>query len=219
MIRLLCILLLLANIAHYAWRTVKGDVAQDTDTTEVPTGPPLVLLSEREEALLTATDVDLSGGALGETSCFSLGPFSNQADMRRAFNVMAPYAERSRQRQTVETRDRGYWVYLPAVENREEALQTAQDLAVTGLRDYYVVTVGEQENTISLGLFREEENARRRQSALQTLGFDAQIARRTEETVNYWLDYSRLPESTPPWELVVASNAGVEHRPIPCFRG
>ena len=65
MIRLLCILLLLANIGHYAWRTVKGDVAQDAEATEVPTGPPLVLLSEREEALLTATDVDLSGRCAG----------------------------------------------------------------------------------------------------------------------------------------------------------
>ena len=221
-VRLIFLLLLLANIGYYGWRVTQardaaatgGAVAVQPLPQDVPR---LKLLREREQELLAAQHTGEAAAAAGVTNCFSLGPFSNQADLRRAFNMMASSVDRSRQRQTVEVQDRGFWVYLPAMETREEALRVARDLSVAGLRDYYVVTAGEQENTISLGLFRQEENARRRQAALQQLGFDAQVARRSEESLVYWLDYARMPDTEPPWERVVASSPGVERRPIQCF--
>ncbi|MDX1570989.1 MAG: SPOR domain-containing protein [Xanthomonadales bacterium] len=219
----LLFLALLANLAYYGWHTRGGRITEPPARSSSPPPPAhlpeLVLLEERERELLEQGEVRLgrSGGPV--SNCFTLGPFSNQADLRRAFNAIAPHIEKSRQRQTVETVDRGFWVYLPAVPTREDALRVARDLNAAGLRDYYVVTAGEQENTIALGLFRQEENARRRLAALKSLGFeDAEMDRRSEETLSYWLDYARLPDAAPPWERIVASGSGMEHRPIPCFR-
>lgn len=218
--RLVFFLLLLANVGYFGWESYQAQSTRPAGPTTQPIAsdaPTLTLLSEREEQLLASsagTDISL---APGESACFSLGPFVTQADLRRAFNVIAPFVERSRQRQTVETRDRGYWVYLPAMPTREEALAVARELAVIGLRDYYVVTSGDEENTLSLGLFREEHNARRRQSALRSLGFEAEMARRSEESINYWLDYAEAADQSPPWERVVASNNGVNRQPVHCF--
>jgi len=189
-----------------------------TQNQALPQGPRLVMLKEREQQLLaraSENEVETSGI---DTGCFSIGPFQTQADVRLAFNTLASFVEKSRQRQLNQTQDRGFWVYLPAVETREQALGLARDLAAVGISDYYVVTAGDQENTVSLGLCREEGKARRRQASLNTLGFDARVAQRTEETVVYWLDYSVAFDKIPPWERVVASRTGLDRRQIQCFR-
>jgi hypothetical protein len=218
LIRTLFFLLLAGNIGFYSWQVVYPRQSAAPAPVTDPGVAKLQLLREREQELQLSTTNNVSPALLGDTNCFSLGPFLTQADLRRGFNTIAPFIEKSQQRQSVQTRDRGYWVYLPAVPTREEALELARELSLTGLKDYYVVTAGDQQNTVSLGLFRESANALRRQTVLKTLGFDAQLARRTEDTLVYWLDYSRLPDAMPPWERVVASNNNVTQRPINCFR-
>jgi hypothetical protein len=218
LVRTLFFLLLAANIGYYAWQVVNAKPVRTPRQAVDQNVPQLVLLREREEQLLASSDLSLGSDTLGDTTCFSLGPFATQADLRRAFNGIAPYIEKSRQRQSVQRQDRGYWVYLPAVPTREDALAVARDLSMAGLRDYYVVTAGDEENTVSLGVFRELGNAERRQATLKAIGYDAQLTRRTEESLVYWLDYSRAEDARPPWERVVASNANSSRRPIPCFR-
>ncbi len=214
-IRVVFFVLLAGNLGFYAWSL--SQKPRQSASVQLPVADPgvpeLQLIREREEQLL------VSGGDLGGgTGCFALGPFQTQTDLLRAFNAMAPFVAQSRQRQEVQTIDRGFWVYLQAVSTREEALNLARDLSLAGLKDYYVVTAGDRENTVSLGLFREEANALRRQSALLALGFDAQMTRRTEEALVFWLDYRRDETKTAPWERVVASNPSVSQRPIACFR-
>ncbi|MEM1090308.1 MAG: SPOR domain-containing protein [Pseudomonadota bacterium] len=206
--------LLLANLGYYAFGTTqtrRGPVA-------LPPLPPgvaeLKLIAEREAEMLV-TDGDLGGNLTSE--CFSLGPFTNQSDLRRAAQAMSPYVGASRQRQDQRLVDRGFWVYLPAVATREEAINQARSLSEAGLNDYYVVTGGDRENTVSLGLFREQNNAMRRRRSLQALGFEAEIARRQEEAVVYWFDYRRAGDEAP-WKEVLASLKSVGQKPIPCFR-
>src|SRR5690606_12837132 len=77
--------------------------------------------------------------------------------------------------------------------SREQALATARQLAARGVRDYYVVTAGEQENTVSLGLFRELANAEKRRDDLQAQGFRAQLEPRTEQASQWWIDLVSEP--------------------------
>lgn len=211
--RVLLGVLISVNIALFAWYRFTAPTPPPPQAE--PEVPQLVLLREREAQLLAEQTVRLGGGELGP-GCFSLGPFTNQSDLARAFNVIAPHIARSRQRQSVEMRDRGWWVYLPAVASREMALDQARQLARDGIKDYYVVTTGEDENTVSLGLFGSEANAARRRDALITLGYPAEMELRREETRLYWLDYAEQQGSDVPWESVAGSD--LEHRPIPCFK-
>lgn len=214
-VRVLVFALLAANLGYCAWSLSQPSKPVVEAPPPSPEVKPLVLIREREEQLLR------EGGDLGsgmDSDCYALGPFQTQADVRRVANAMATTVAQSRQRQQMQTLDRGFWVYLPAVSTREDALNLARELSAAGLKDYYVVTAGDRENTVSLGLFKEETNAVRRQAALQALGFDAQITRRREEALVYYFDYRRAEGVVPPWERVVASNSSVTHRPIPCFR-
>jgi hypothetical protein len=86
------------------------------------------------------------------------------------------------------------------------------------VRDYYVVTAGDQQNTISLGLFRDQGNAERRRAEIAALGFDPQSIARTEELPVYWLDYATDREHPLDWRSKLgAGAAALREQPIECF--
>ncbi|MEM9532624.1 MAG: SPOR domain-containing protein [Pseudomonadota bacterium] len=215
MLRGVFFVLLLANLAYYAFAARAPRPASVAPAPPIPSGVAELKLIREREAEMLVVDGNLGGNITSE--CFALGPFQTQSDLRRAAQAMSPFVAASRQRQEQRSVDRGFWVYLPAVATREEAISQARSLSEAGLNDYYVVTGGDRENTVSLGLFRDQSNAMRRQRAVQSLGFEAQITRRQEEAVVYWLDYRRGGDEAP-WQAVVASLNDVGHKPVPCFR-
>ena len=128
----------------------------------------LVLLAERENAQPEAQSAELAEAPAtpaenARDACQSVGPFLTQSDLRRAMTALTPWVKRIRSRQVNLQQSRGWSVFLPAPASREEALDIARQLYARGVRDYYVVTAGEQQNTISLGLFRERGNADRQE--------------------------------------------------------
>jgi hypothetical protein len=146
--------------------------------------------------------------------CLSLGPFETPADLRAAMGRLMPQVGRIQFRELPATALRGYRVYLPAAATRADALASARALAARGLRDYYVVTAGEQQNTVSLGLFRDLENARRRQAEVAEFGYAASVEPRTESVPQWWVDIA-APEGFD-WTTVLPG-AEVQARTVPCF--
>ena len=53
-----------------------------------------------------------------------------------------------------------------------------------------MVTGGENENTLSLGLYRESSNADARLKELLSKGFNAEKQVRIEQWPEFWLDYT-----------------------------
>ncbi len=185
-----------------------------------PTINRLVLLSEQEKAQgISGANavVNAEGLDTDQLVCFSLGPFPSKADVRKVVGALAKDVERVRQREEKATQNRGYWVYLSAVETRERALEIARELSALAVRDYYVVTAGDRENTVSLGLFRQRDNAIRRRANIQALGFDAQLTIRQEKLPVYYLDYARALGSQPEWENAIAGIEDAARESITCF--
>lgn len=217
--RVVFLLLLAANLGFGAWLVLAppAAVAQlppvDADVA------PLVLLNERSDAVADAAElasVPTPMTAIKDLRCTTLGPFPTQSDLRRAMNALTPLTERIQYREARTLRVRGWWVYLPAFPSREAALAAARELSSKGVRDYYVVTAGDQENTISLGLFRDGENAQRRRDEVKALGLDAQLNERSEDTPEYWLDYAVLPGQRFDWRDRVPDRLELAARELPC---
>src|SRR6185312_8636898 len=222
LVRVLFLLLLAMNIGGGCWlyfapqRHVSAPPVTDAGV------PKLVLLSERERPgeanaaeLASAPE---SAADLRNDTCLSIGPFPTQADMRAAFNALTPVVARIQYREAHATETRGYWVYLPALASREQALTAARQLSSKGVRDYYVVTAGDQQNTISLGLFRDQGNAERRRAEIAALGFTPQAIARTEELPVYWLDYATDRAHPLDWRgKLGAGAAALREQPIECF--
>ncbi|MHB8311169.1 MAG: SPOR domain-containing protein [Metallibacterium sp.] len=190
-LRLTVLLLLLLNLAAAAWWLWGGRVARPVPAT-VAGVPTLHLL---HEALPRAATRALStpGAAAPGTpaQCLSVGPFTTQAEMHQAFAALDAHVPRIQYRVAESAVSRGWWVYLTAA-GREQALATARALAAHGVRDDYVITAGDQQNSISLGLFQDPANAQRREAQLRALGFPAQMRQRVEQVPQYYIEF-QLP--------------------------
>ncbi|MFC4726780.1 SPOR domain-containing protein [Coralloluteibacterium thermophilus] len=216
LVRSLVVLLVVMNLGAAAWWALhRADAAAPLPPERA--APRLVLLSEAErsrhlpEAEASAAPEPIEASPV----CLSLGPLQTPADMRRVMDTLSPGVGRIQYRETRGNAVRGYRVYLPASPSREAALDSARRLAAQGVRDYYVVTAGAQENTVSLGLFRDLRNAESRRDEIRNLGYEAALEPRTEEVPQWWVDIATTEDFD--WRAALGGYAGIEARPIDCF--
>lgn len=208
-LRLLFVLLIALNIAVGAWLLLGQDDVHGRSATDAGV-PELHLLSERpmppapsaSVAPVAPASVAAAPAASAppptptpappprQTSytCMALGPFATQADMRSARTTLSNQAARMRSRQEQTTQTSGWWVYLPGGGSRDRALELGRRLSAANVGEYFIVSSGDQSNTISLGLFKDPANARRRRDQVISAGFPAQMSERTESVPEYWLD-------------------------------
>lgn len=147
-------------------------------------------------------------------TCMALGPFATQTDMRNARSALTSQAARMRQRQEQTTQTTGWWVFLPGGGSRDKALELGRRLAAANVGEYFVVSSGDQSNTISLGLFKDPANARRRREQVVAAGFPAQMSERTESVAEYWLDVVIADNGHTDWRSRVR---GVGSHSTGCF--
>lgn len=213
MFRACAVLLLSMNLGVAAWWTWHPTANVLPAPATDPGVAALVMLSE-SEAPLPVRDPEPGANAASQYSqCLSLGPFTTPADLRKAMNLLTPQVGRIQFREVAAVAVRGYRVYLPAAGNRAQALATARALAEHGINDYYVVTAGDQQDTISLGIFRDLVNARARHDAIAALGYEPTIDARTEQQPQWWVDIAAAPEMR--WQGVLP-DAGLQGLPMPC---
>jgi hypothetical protein len=220
--RVLFLILLALNVAVATWWVTRPSPPMEEFSITDPGVAALRLLSERDEADMAsaaaaaAASNDPALPRTGSTQCYSAGPIGSETELRGNVEQLGRLSTRLQVRESSVRVVRGYSVYLPAFDSRDEALRGARQLSAAGLRDYYVVTAGDQENTISLGLFRQQENAQRRLQQVQALGFNARLNERADTETQYWIDFNPLAEAGESWRAVpVVARLGA--RPVPCF--
>jgi len=218
--RILFLLLLAMNIGVALWLYFAPQPRAHAFAAADPGVPKLVLLSEREhngEPNAELASAPEAAAQPGNGICSSIGPFPTQADMRAALNALTPLVARIQYREARSTETRGYWVYLPAQASREKALVLARQLSEKGVRDYYVVTAGDEPNTISLGLFHDQANADKRRDEIAKLGFAPQVVARTEELPVYWIDFAPERDHPLDWRAHMLAQNDLREQTVRCF--
>ncbi len=221
-LRLLFVLLSALNIAVGAWLLLGQPYARGGSPAD-PGVAELRLLSEVPEpgaaastsANMEARTADTSQPDLSY-SCLALGPFATPQDLRNARQALAAQATRMRSRQEQASQASGWWVYLPAAGSRTQALEQARQLGAHNIGDYFVVSSGDQPNTISLGLFKDPDNARKRRDDVIAAGFPARMSERTESVPEYWLDLVVADRTRFDWRSHVPAS-GVGSHSTGCF--
>lgn len=184
--RLVFLLLVLANVAFFAWSRYYGpSVAADS--------APLVRQVDPEKLKI----VPARGLPLGSQNpaagpllagCLEWGSFS-LADAPRAEKALEPLGLGSRlgQRRTEEAA--GWWVFIPPQGSRQAAMKKAAELKSLAVGDYFIVQEeGEFRWAVSLGVFRSEEAAQARLAALLDQGVrSAQVGPRETVVPKVWL--------------------------------
>jgi hypothetical protein len=204
--RTLFLLLVLANIAFFAWAryVTPPEAAADPlplgrqiDADKLKVVAPAALSS----LAVRPTPASAPPAAL---KCMEWGSFT-LAELPRAQGALEPLAlgPRLAQRRTEEAA--GWWVFIPPQGSRAGALKKAGELKALGVDEYFVVQdEGAFRWALSLGVFRSEEAAQARLTALRGQGVrSAQIGARETAVPKVWLQvkgvdaalYARLAEA------------------------
>jgi hypothetical protein len=218
--RIVVLVLLVMNLGVALWWWLRPDAPTPQVTATEAGVPALRLLSEQaagddlppDEAETVGPPKPLTPPEARD--CLQLGPWVTQIDMRRAMNVLTPVVNRIQFRETREVIRRGYRVFLTSPGSREEALAVARQLSARGLSDYYVVTAGDDQNSISLGLFRDENNANARLRQVRAQGFDGQLEPRNDELPQYWVDID--VDQGVDWRSLLGRQGDIGTLPIAC---
>lgn len=118
--------------------------------------------------------------------CPAVGPFSAEND---ASNVARSLTAEGVKSATV--RGDGefapvYWVYLPPLGSRQQALRKLRELQAAGV-DSFIVSDGADANAISLGSFSVRDSAIGLQSRLRSAGYAAQLREQSKAVSRFWV--------------------------------
>ncbi|GAA0680570.1 SPOR domain-containing protein [Dyella marensis] len=194
------------------------EAAATVQAPATPAAPPAAPASSAAKAPAQAQAALAPTSSRSNTyTCISIGPFATPVDLHNARNALTAQAARMRSRQEQTTQTRGWWVYLPASASRDQALAQARRLSAANIGDYFVVGSGGQPNTISLGLFKDPANARKRRDEVAAAGFPAQMTERTETVPEYWLDLAVAEAAHFDWRSHLRNAAGVGSHSTGCF--
>lgn len=217
-LRSMLLILVCLNVGTSLWWIFHTPKASHS-IPEPPAGvASLTLLAQIEPtARNDSAELNAAPEPLGANSeCLSIGPFDTPSALRKATDILTPLVGRIQYREAQITAIRGYRIYLSAAPNREQALQSARALASKGVRDYYVVTEGPAKNTVALGMFREEDNAKRRRDEISALGFEVKMEASSDDRPQWWLEIATNSAAFD-WQTPLGSAAtGLAAKPIAC---
>jgi hypothetical protein len=213
-LRALLFLLTVSNLAVGGWLWHSARVPDARWPSADAGYAELKLLSETAAPSEALSSASLSGGA---RSCFTIGPFRSQAEARNANRALRDLVLDTRRRADQEERETSWRVFLPPTPSRDAALEQARELAAANVTDYYVVTSGTEQNSISLGVYRTEANATRRLAALRQAGFNAQMDAQSAPVQVFWLDYALSEGGSIEWRSVLKPGAELRQLGARCF--
>lgn len=179
----LLVLLNLGYLGFVLWRDAPPAPSVVSPVSVERPGVPL--LQRLEEEPPPAPGSLVQSGTWG---CFTLGPFDDDLAARRALLAWEAAGARGRIRTGQASRPASYWVILPPENGPQGAEAARQRLNDEGVDDHYVITEGEHEYGLSLGLFTSPERARRRQEQIRSLGLEPRVETRYRDRTVYWVD-------------------------------
>ncbi|TMG85490.1 MAG: SPOR domain-containing protein [Betaproteobacteria bacterium] len=166
--RIVFVLLVLANAALfiYTWLDRFG-TGEGVRLAQQVQPEKITLLTPQQVAALGPA----KASALADV-CVEWGPLS-EGEKTRALAVLEPLdLARLISQKKVEV-IANYWVFIAPAANKPAADRRLEELKALGIRDVALIDSGPQRFAISLGVFRTEEAAQARLSALQAQGVKA----------------------------------------------
>lgn len=186
------------NIAFFLWQSTTmgsstgGGKKQLVQDDRVAT---LVLLREAEAAkngkskdTLTAMLESAPSKSKKYAACYSLGPFEQFAQLKSVSGQLQDLDADISQRKETEEVVLGHWVFLPSFPSWQDARKKVQELEDKGIKDVFILGRGEMKNSVSLGLFKHEESAKRRLAQLKKIGITPHVETQQTNKELVWLD-------------------------------
>ena len=226
--RALFLLLILANLAYFAYSRVALEGAgSGNQVSQLQINPDRIKL------------LKAAGGALPETppaaaklippaapkpaptvpaACLEWGIFAGP-NVARAEDALARLELPAGQVERVVTDAGGYWVHIPPLKTKAEVDRKARELRDLGVTEFLVVQdAGQWRNAISLGIFRTDEAAQTFLARLKQQGVRSAIAARRENFLKQVAFHVREPDEATVAQVTALQQEfpGSEVKAVPC---
>lgn len=129
-----------------------------------------------------------AGGSNALAVCYALGPFEAQAQVKSISAKLLDLGAQANDRKEKLRVPIGYWVHLPRFDSWNEARRKVMELEKLGLADIFIMGRGRMKNAVSLGLFKEEDAAKKRLAKIESLGVNPKMEIQYTVDERYWID-------------------------------
>jgi hypothetical protein len=231
--RVLFLLLLLANIAFFAWdRYLREPLSAEARIQQVQMTPEKIRLvnappqprpAPKPVAVTDAEKVVKADKAdkaeKMDMPCLAWGVFIGPQDAARADAAMAEAKLPGAQVRRVLSDVDGHWVLIPPRKSQAEVAKVIDNLKELGITDYSIVPEPPQwRNAISLGIFRTEESARALLAEVKKKGVSEVGVERRERFFQQVTYYVREPDEAAVARLAALRGrvAGSEVKAVAC---
>jgi len=182
--RLIVISLLLINLAYLGYQFTQPAQVATTEKIQVSVSSaaaPIRLVSE-VAATEKASSKEVEKGRL----CWAVGPYPVELDAKHLYARMLAMDIPAKVSTRSEVIKEEFWVYLPPLANRKQAIRKLKELQKRKV-DSFVITEGELENGISLGLFTKQASVDRLVEKLKKKNINADVRPLTRTRNQYWV--------------------------------
>lgn len=183
--RLLFLLLVLANLAFFAYAQMtreRTDAASRIPALQIqPDRIRLIGRGDDAAKAQTPANPSPSSAAAIPAACLEWGGFAGSEAARADAALEHLDLPRTQVQRTV-TDAGGYWVHIPPGRNKAEVDRRVAELKALKIEEFVVVQdAGQWRNAISLGIFRSEEAAKKHLDVLRAQGLKTAVVARREK--------------------------------------
>lgn len=215
------LLMLVLNAFYYVWHQQQAPLKS---REVVPLGAQqasksnIHLLSESDRQLRRASVPAASASASAEAVCLFLGSFEQEAAAAVVAQRLTSLDIRSQVQSVDAAAGVDYWVYLAPMASRPASLRQLKELQARKI-DSYLITQGDLENGISLGIFPRLDSAESAMQRLRDAGYDPALRELSRAHRSYWVriapESRRLTDDSLLRRLAEDFN-GLRHQLMPC---
>lgn len=126
------------------------------------------------------------GANYGNPGCLAVGPIYSQDSAEELVDRLGGAGYQATTREINSSTITMYWVYIPPLGGRAQALRRLREMHVAGI-DSYVVSGGSDQHAISLGLFAVRDSALGVQARLRAAGYPVQVREQARRASAYWI--------------------------------
>lgn len=134
------------------------------------------------------SESDNESDSTGQKNCFSYGPIAEEAQADSLNNWFVNHGGKAQRRHKDEQGRQLFWVYLSPKESREAAMKTIRQFKDQGIRDFRLISKGDLENAISMGLFSSQAAVNRRLKELAKEGYKPVVVPYSDGKRTFWVD-------------------------------
>lgn len=182
--RWIFLLLVALNIFYFVWTQQQPlSIGDGAASFVLADGPKrnLSLVSEQQ-----ATSPARSAADTGEGMCLHLGGFEQEERATALAQRLLSLDIQAQQSAIRVEFAKDHWVYLPPFGSRDAALRQLRELQARGI-DSYLVTEGDLQNGISLGIFSVQGSAAALLERMRAMGYGAELRELVRERREYWV--------------------------------